>query len=169
MSRHGDNKDNIGIFFALLTATVSGVAIFYSKNTIVKFDPLILTSARNLYVALIFFISLSTSKRIREIKRLGKKELTHLLLIGLIGGALPFYLFFSGLQFVQAGVANLIHKTLFIWVSILAIIFLKEKFKFSYLLGFLLIVFGTSYFTSSRPSLGKGELMILTATLLWAI
>lgn len=111
------------------------------------------------------------SKRLHEIKKLNKKELILLLLIGTIGGALPFYLFFSGLSLIPAITGNLIHKTLFIWVGILAVIFLREKLKPIHLLSYVLIFFANFYFAfaSVKFSLGIGEIMIFGATFLWAI
>lgn len=159
-----------GILFAILTSIISGIAIFYSKIAVVKISPLILTTSRNLYVGVIFLLFFLISQKFSEIKKLKRKELIFLLIIGVLGGALPFYLFFSGLQLVKAPVANLIHKTLFIWVAVLAIAFLKEKFNFKYFLSYFLIVIG-SFYIAPLPyiALGKGEGMILTATVLWAL
>lgn len=159
-----------GILFAILTSIISGVAIFYSKIAVVKISPLILTTSRNLYAGIIFLLFFLISKKISEIKKLKRKELIFLLIIGILGGALPFYLFFSGLQLVKAPVANLLHKTLFIWVAVLAMAFLKEKFNFKYFLSYFLIVVGSFYMTPlPYIVLGKGEIMILTATILWAL
>lgn len=168
MKEKNDKNLSQGVLLALSTAIISGIAIYYSKKTVVNFDPLVLTTARNLYVSLIFFISLLFTRKIKEIKVLGKKEFANLILLGFIGGALPFYLFFNGLQFVEAQTANLIHKTLFIWVTILAVIFLKERFKPIYLASYLLIIIGNFYFSPLKLSLGRGELMIFLATLLWS-
>lgn len=169
MDKKNDLKTLKGIFLVLAAAAVSGVAIYFAKISVMTIEPLILTTSRNLYVALIFLISLISTRKIQEIRKLKIRELLYLVVIGVVGGALPFYLFFSGVRYVQPGTANLIHKTLFIWVSVLAVIFLKERFKVEYLSSFLLIIFGNFCFTTTRLSLGKGELMILAATFLWAV
>jgi drug/metabolite transporter (DMT)-like permease len=71
---------------------------------------------------------------------------------------------------VEPQTANLIQKTLFIWVSILAIIFLGERFNLIYFVSYLLIVLGNFYISPSLAvSFGKGEIMILVATLLWSL
>jgi len=157
-----------GIFFAFVTSIISGVAIFYSKISLVKITPIALTTSRNLLVAFLFVAYFILSGKLKKIKELKKKELINLVLIGIVGGALPFYLFFTGLSMVGAQTANLIHKTLFIWVSFLAILFLKEKPNAGYWLGFILVVIASFYFTSFKISFGRGELMVLAATLLWA-
>jgi len=158
-----------GILFALLTATISGVAIFYSKISVAKIDPLILATSRNLFVGTIFLLIFAFSKKFVEIKKLSRDELVKLTVIGLIGGSVPFYLFFTGLQLVNPQIANLIHKSLFIWVGLLAVIFLKEKLNILSVIAFVLVIFGNYYFAKIPFQLGKGELMILTATLLWSM
>lgn len=162
-----------GVCFALLTAIISGIALFYSKLTIVRVPPILFTASRNTYVALAFLLLflLGVKININELKKAKKKTLILLILVGIIGGAVPFYLFFTGLQYTGAMTANLIHKTLFIWVSILAMIFLGEKFNFMYFVSYLLIVAGSFYILPVRFSLafGKGEFMIFAATMLWAI
>lgn len=161
---------NKGLLFALISSVISGFAILYSKISLAKIDPLALTTSRNFYVGVIFLLFFLFSKRLHEIKKLKRKDLTLLILIGAIGGALPFYLFFSGLSQIPAITGNLIHKTLFIWVGILAVVFLKEKIKPVHILSYILIFFANFYFafSSVKFSLGAGELMVFGATLFWA-
>src|SRR3972149_5145265 len=52
-----------------------------------------------------------------------------LLILGVIGGSIPFLLFFTGLAQASAPSAAFIHKTLFIWVALLAIPFLGERLR----------------------------------------
>ena len=82
-----------GILFAFITSVISGISIFYSKISVAKIDPLVLTTARNLYVGILFFLIFLISTRLNEIKKLTKKQLVYLILIGVIGGSIPFYLF----------------------------------------------------------------------------
>ncbi len=158
-----------GLLFAFLTSIISGIAIFYAKIAVVKIDPLILTTSRNLYVGAIFLLWFLISKKLNEIKKLPKKQLIWLILIGVVGGALPFFLFFTGLQLVGAQTANLIHKTLFIWVSALTAVLLSEKFNLIYAISFVLIFVGNFYFAKLPLVFGRGELLILAATILWSI
>jgi len=162
-------NQNKGILFALLTATISGISIFYSKIAVIKIDSLVLTTSRNLWVGILFVLLFIIRNKINELASLRVKELYKLVLVGLIGGALPFYLFFTGLQFTHSLTANFIHKTLFVWVSILAAIFLKEKFNIKYLVSFALIFNANLLLAPKSFYFGKGEIMILAATLLWSI
>ena len=158
-----------GILLAFLASVISGFAIFYSKISVAKISPLVLTTSRNFYVGVLFLVLFLVSGRIKELKKLKKEQLTFLILIGFIGGALPFYLFFTGLQYIPAINANLIQKTLFVWVTILAVIFLKEKITAGYFVSFALIFTANFFFAKFNLTFGKGELMILGATLLWSV
>src|SRR3989344_2600725 len=156
-----------GILLAFLASVISGFAIFYSKISVAKISPLVLTTSRNFYVGVLFLVLFLVSGRIKELKKLKKEQLTFLILIGFIGGALPFYLFFTGLQYIPAINANLIQKTLFVWVTILAVIFLKEKITAGYFVSFALIFTANFFFAKFNLTFGKGELMILGGTILF--
>lgn len=166
--KNQNNQIKKGILLALAASILSGVAIFYSKISVGQIPPLILTTSRNFYVGLIFLLLVLLSGRLSEIKKLTQKQLGLLLLVGIVGGALPFYLFFSGLQSVQAISANLIQKSLFIWVALLAVVFLKEKLNRWYFISFGLVMVANFYFAKLSFTFGKGELMIFAATLLWS-
>lgn len=158
-----------GIFLAFLASAISGFAIFYSKISVAKIPPLVLATSRNFYVGVLFLVLFLVSGRLKELKKLRKKQLVFLTLIGFIGGALPFYLFFTGLQYIPAINANLIQKTLFVWVTILAVIFLKEKISTGFFISFALVFLANFFIAKFNLTFGKGELMILGATLLWSI
>lgn len=167
MDKRSDLKK--GIIYATLTAIISGLAIFYSKISVAKIPPLILTTSRNSYVAFLFISLFIIRGHLGRLKKLTKKQLVFLFLIGLIGGSFSFYLFFTGLSLVHPQTANLIHKTLFIWVTFLAVVFLKEKLNFPFLISFFLI-FAANFLWAKVPfSFAWGEGLILLATFFWAI
>ncbi len=166
------NKQNNlakGMLFALITSVISGFAIFYSKISVAKIDPLVMAASRNLYVGIAFLILIIFTTKLSSFKEINRKNIGKLILIGLIGGGIPFYLFFSGLQLIGAQTGNIIHKTLFIWVTILGMIFLKEKLNPVYLLSYLLVFAGTFFFAPFKLVFGRGELLVLLATLMWAV
>ncbi|MBI3366736.1 DMT family transporter [Candidatus Roizmanbacteria bacterium] len=158
-----------GILFALITSVISGFAIFYSKISVAKIDPLILATSRNLYVGIIFFLLVLFSTKLSIIKDLRRKDIFQLILIGLIGGGIPFYLFFTGLKLIGPQTGNIIHKTLFLWVTVLSVIFLKERVKPLYILSYMMVIVGTFFFLPFKLGFGKGELFVLSATFLWAV
>lgn len=163
------NNTTKGIFFALAASVISGIAIFYSKISVAKIDPLVLTTSRNFVAAMLLVTSYLLLGRKDNLKKIKRNDFIKLLLIGIFGGGISFYLFFTGLKLVDSAItANLIQKTLFIWVSLLSLIFLKEKLNWKYWLSFFLVILANFYFAKFSFKLGKGELMILVATLLWS-
>lgn len=158
-----------GIMLALLTSVISGFSIFYSKISVAKIDPLVLTTSRNLYVGALFLIILFLSNGWKSLFRLSKRDAILLVLIGFIGGSIPFYLFFSGIKLMGAQSANLIHKSLFIWVIMLGSVFLKEKLNIGLIVGGALIFIGTYFFTTFALVFGQGTQYILLATLMWSV
>jgi len=95
-----ENNIKKGVILSLITAVISGIAIFYNKQVLVKgIDPLIFNIIKNGGTALILsFFILGRNPRISSLSRrhLDKFD-KRLILIGLIGGSLPFILYFQGL------------------------------------------------------------------------
>lgn len=92
-----------------------------------------------------------------------------MLAIGIIGGAVPFYLFFTGLSQIPAINANIIQKSLILWVTILAIPLLKERISKTQGFAVLLLFAGNLMIGGFKGlEFSKGELMVLCATLFWA-
>jgi drug/metabolite transporter (DMT)-like permease len=90
--------------------------------------------------------------------------------VGLVGGAIPFVLFFEGLARASSGQAAFIHKTLVVWVALLAVPLLGEKLSAIHLAAIGLLVAGEAAITGvDGVTVGAGEIMILAATLLWAV
>jgi len=162
---------NKGIYLALATAIISGFAVFFNKFASAKFgDPYIFTAVKNIPVAILFLAIIFMPRFLKQLKKMDVKQWFYLLLIGLIGGAIPFLMFFKGLMMVSSGNAALIHKTLFIWVGILAAIFLKEKFSRYQLLALPILFLGSFMLTGFNGwRFGIGDLFVFGATLFWAV
>ena len=60
---------------------------------------------------------------------LGRAQWLGLLGVGVIGGSVPFVLFFEGLARAEATQAAFIQKTLVVWVALLAVPLLRERFR----------------------------------------
>lgn len=133
-------------------------------------NPYIFTFLKNAVVALMLSGLILLIKDWKLLKNLTKKQWMLLLIIGLVGGSVPFLLFFKGLSLASAAQGSFIHKTMFIYVAILAAIFLKEKISKEFLIGALLLLLGSLIFLKALPtSFSRGDLLVLVATLLWAV
>src|SRR5689334_11789261 len=120
------SEETLGTFLVMLTALFSGFNIVANKYFLAKVDPLVLTAVRALLIGVLFlFLSLYVARNDNgQFKRTSWKNL---LLIGIIGGGIAFWMFFEGLKLTLAGRAGFIQKTLPIYATILAVFFLKEK------------------------------------------
>ncbi len=166
-----NNKINIATKLALITAVISGMANFVNKFAVTALkDPILFTTLKNSLVAVFLIGVFLAAGRSKEINSLTKKQWARLFAVGVIGGALPFGLFFTGLTQTSAVSAALIHKTLFLWVALFAIPFLKERMVWQQWVG-IIIVFAANFFIGGFNgfSFNAGELMILAATVLWAV
>lgn len=156
---------------ALATAVISGTNNFLGKIavTAVK-DPIVYTTLKNAIVAAFLIGIILMLGKWREIISLTRGQMFRLLAIGAIGGSVPFALFFTGLLKTSALNAGLIHKTLFLWVLLLAVPFLKERFSWAQWIG-VGTLFAANFVVGGFKgfNFNMGELMILGATLVWAV
>lgn len=162
---------NKGIYLALITAIISGVSIFINKFAVTAIaSPLVFTSIKNTGVAVLIIGIVLIRGKWKKIAKLSKREASYLLIIGIVGGSIPFYLFFTGLSTIPAINGAIINKTMVLWAAVLAVLFLKEKVsKKGWLIICLLfaaniLVGGFKGFTFST-----GEGLVLLATILWAV
>ena len=158
-----------GISFAFLTAVISGVSIFINKFAVTGVNSSVFTGLKAVIVSLFLISTLFIFKDFKELKKLTKKDYMKLFFIGLLGGSIPFLLFFKGLQLTTALNASFIHKTMFLWVALLAVIFLKEKLDKRWFIAAVLILAGNILLLRiTNWSFNIGDILILSATFFWA-
>ena len=159
------------IIFSLAAAVFSGVNGFLTKSAVTAVgDPVVFTLLKNVMVALIFLGIFFWFRKADEIKSATPRDRRMLLLIGVIGGGIPFILYFVGLSMIPAATAVFIHKTLFLWVAMLAVPFLGERIDWLSAFAFGLLLFGIFVFQIPVwRTFGLGEGLVLIATFLWAI
>jgi drug/metabolite transporter (DMT)-like permease len=162
------DKKGLGLVF--LTAIISGMSIFLNKFGVGGIDPSVFTFAKNVVVAVCLFSLILLFGNIKSFANLTGKQWVKLMVIGLVGGSIPFLLFFRGLQLTSAASASFVHKTMFVWVAILAAVFLRNKIpKKMVVAGFVLLLGNLLLLQLRQFSIGTGEIMIFGATLLWAM
>lgn len=160
---------NKGLLLILGTALISGFSVFINKLGVSVINPYIFTGLKNIIVALVIISWLLMMKDWQILRRLSQKQWLLLLGVGLIGGSIPFLLFFKGLSLASGPQAAFIHKTMFIYVAVLAAFFLKEKISKGFLIGGLGLLLGSILLLRVIPhQFGFGDLLIFIATLFWA-
>ena len=165
-----------GVAIAFGAAVISGVAVFTNSYGVKSFgDPTIYTTAKNLVAAVVLVVMLAAATRVRPgegvTRPRGARQWTALVAVGIIGGSVPFVLFFEGLARATSVQAAFLQKTLVVWVALLAVPFLHERIRPVHVAAIGLLVWGQAVLGGGVRELGfgSGEAMILGATLLWSV
>src|SRR3989344_3964358 len=139
-----------GVWLVFATALISGFSIFLNKFSVSMVQPYLFTFLKNIMTTLFLFSLLLLLREFSTLKTLSLRHWGRLVIIGLVGGSIPFLLFFKGLSLTSSAAGSFVHKTVFISALLL-------------LAGnFLLLKLQTFSF-------GTGELLILLATVFWAV
>jgi drug/metabolite transporter (DMT)-like permease len=160
-----------GVLLAAGTAMISGLAIYVNSFGVRQVpDAVVYTTAKNAVAAVLLIGLMVLLGRGREAVSVRGRRRLGMLAIGIIGGSVPFILFFSGLAMAAAPTAAFIHKTLFIWVAAMAVPFLGERLGFVQV-GALGLLLAGVVLVGPLPGAawGIGETMIVAATLFWSV
>ena len=104
-----------GIRLALATAAISGISVWLNATGQKQVaDQVLYTTLKNLVAAAILVAGAWSMGGGTEVRRLTRRDWGALALVGLIGGSIPFALFFTGLAmegaagaaFIQIGRAH---------------------------------------------------------------
>jgi len=154
----------------IFTALISGSSIFINSFGVKGIDSTVFTFLKNIIVSIFLFAIILGFREIKNIKKLQGKDWVSLIIIGLIGGSIPFVLFFRGLQLTSGAGGSFIHKTMFVVVAILAIIFLKEKItKKAFIPACLLLIGSFVLLKVNSFEFNDGALLVAIATIFWAV
>jgi drug/metabolite transporter (DMT)-like permease len=163
-----------GVALAFVTACISGVSIWVNGRGIAHFsDATVYTTAKNVVAGafLLLLLLVPGSHGRASVSSIARRHWPALLGVAVIGGSVPFVLFFDGLKDSTATQAAFIQKTLIIWVALLAVPLLKERFGWPHALAIGFLLGGQAWLAGKLGTLafGKGEAMILVATLFWSV
>ena len=161
---------NKGLILISSTAIISGFSVFINKFGVATASPDIFTFTKNAAVALALSAAILFFTGYRKgLMALGRRQWLKLLLLGLIGGSVPFLLFFKGLALTSAAQGAFVHKTMFIFVALMAAAFLKERLNKNFFIGGLLMLTGILLTLKNWDiSFGLGDGLILLAVLFWS-
>jgi drug/metabolite transporter (DMT)-like permease len=161
-----------GLGLAACTALISGVAVFLNANGVKQVpDAAVYTTLKNGVAALVLVGLLAAMPSARNaVPALTRRQWLTLAAIAVVGGSVPFLLFFGGLAQASAPSAAFIHKTLFIWVAVMAVPLLGERLGWPQLAA-LAVLLGSQVLLVNPQGIswGSGETMIAAATLLWSV
>ncbi len=161
-----------GIMLALGAAIVSGISIYVNKFGVAQIrDPFIYTTVKNSVVVIGLLAAVGLLTSWKELRGLTPTRWLAWIGLGVIGGGIPFLLFFQGLSTASAASAALVQKSLFLWVALLAVPLLGERLGLWQVLGLAVLALGQFLLQplTHWSGWGTGETLILIATLLWAV
>ena len=165
-----------GIALAFVTALISGVSIYVNGHAVKHFgDATVYTTAKNAVAGLLLLVfALAAPARratVRESTRGRYERWLAFIAVAVVGGSVAFVLFFEGLARAEATQAAFIQKTLVVWVALLAVPLLHERFGAFHAVAIALLIAGQAWLAGhlGTVTFGAGEAMILAATLLWSV
>ncbi len=161
-----------GIALVLVTALVSGISNFVNFRAVQGTNVAAWITVRNLAVVgmlLPFVALLGLGGR----SRISRSSWARLVLIGFLGGAVPFVLYFEGFQMAAAAGgaagASLGYRTLFLLATVFGVVFLRERLPRRFVLVAGLLLVGSILLVGvTGPLWTAGTVYVLAATALWA-
>jgi drug/metabolite transporter (DMT)-like permease len=159
-----------GILLAIGAALISGLAIYLNAFGVKQLpDAAVYTTLKNAVAAVVLIAVVVGLGGVRDVRAIDRRHWPAVLAVGVIGGSVPFVLFFTGLAQASAPSAAFIQKTLFLWVALLAVPFLGERLGLASIIGLAVLLIGQALvLPPERIQWGTGETLILAATLFWA-
>ena len=163
----------VGLGLVLATAVISGVSTFANSYAVQGTNSDAFVTVRNLAVAAMIAPVALTAARFAP-RKLSRSDLGWLAVIGLVGGAIPFLLFFHGLELATnaggAATASFVYRTLFLMAAVLGVVVLRERFPLKVFVGAALLVVGNVLLLSLiSPLWTPGTTYVLAATVFWAV
>lgn len=169
MSATNDKDLEKGLALAFIAALISGISVFANGMAVKLADATVYTLAKNVG-ALIFLIAIVFAlKEWRSFRSLSRKQWLSLIAIGIIGGSVPFAMFFYGLKLEGAAISSFIYRSLFVFAGVFGYLLLKEKPDAKDMAAALAILAGNAFLVSGGLVFGTGQLLVLGATMLWAL
>lgn len=140
------NNPNAGYFYAALNAIISGVSIYVNGLGVKVFaNPALYTTLKNTVVGLALLAPLVFfAQRRAEWRQLTGKQVGLLLLLAVVGGSVPYVLFFRGLQLTTPVTSSLLNHAQFVLVAVLAALLLAERAGMLVWLALPLLFIGTT-------------------------
>ncbi len=162
-----------GILLVFATAIISGISTFVNLYAVHGTTSDVFVTVRNLAVAGLLVPLLILGERSRR-GLLRPIDWGRLVAIGLVGGAIPFLLFFHGLALASAAggaaTASFAYRTLFLMATLLGVVALRERFPGRVAIAAGLLLAGNVLLlTFTGPIWTDGTGYVLAATALWAV
>lgn len=160
----------VGYRLALVAAVISGFSIYVNSYAVrVLPDATLFTTLKNTVTGVILLIPVALlARRRRELAHLRRRDALWLLLLAIIGGSVPYVLFFVGLQMTTATTGSLLNHAQFVVVAALAVPLLRERMTRFAWVGLGLLAAGSLLGVDVRVlRFSEGAVLVLASTVLF--
>ncbi len=161
----------VGYYYAALNAIISGFAIYINSLGVKLFaDSTLYTTLKNTVVGIALLIPmLFLAKQRAELTKLTRRQWGYLLLLAVIGGSLPYALFFRGLQLSTPVTGSLLNHAQFLLVAVLAFFLLGERVGALLWLALAALLVGISLGANlNAVTWNEGAMLVVLSTILFA-
>jgi len=150
-------------------SVIWGSSFILMKKGLESFDYM-QVGAMRMFFAFIFFIPFI----IKRIKKLNRKNILPILVVGFIGNAIPSVLFTKAEIHLDSSIAGMLNSTVPLFVWIIGIIFYKNKTKLFNVIGLLIGLIGTlgiiiTDFSNILGNFNVYAIYVIIATLFYGI
>jgi len=158
-----------GLLLAVAAALISGFSVFINGVAVTFADPFIYTALKNTGALLFLGAAVLAFRELGNFRNLSIRQWGMLALIGVIGGSIPFLLFFWGLKLGGAAVSSFIYRSLFLFAGVFGFLILKERIEAKDIAAGAVMLIGSALLVSGGFSFGFPQMLVLGATLMWAL
>jgi drug/metabolite transporter (DMT)-like permease len=166
------SNPRIGYAFAVLNAVISGVAVYVNSLGVATFQsPTLYTALKNGLVGVLLLVPVIILGRERQrFQQMSSRDWAWLLAVAVVGGSVPYALFFTGLKMTNAVTGSLGDHLQFALVAVLAVLLLKERLTPTLWAGLLVLLAGVLLGTNlNLVRWNTGTALILASTVLFAV
>jgi drug/metabolite transporter (DMT)-like permease len=160
----------LGYAAAVLAAAVSGLAVFYNGVGVRLFpDATLYTTLKNAVVGVLVLAPLALVPGVRrELGRLDSRRWALLGALALVGGSVPYVLFFEGLRQTTPATGAVLNHLQFVVVALLAVPLLHERVTPAMWLGLAVLLVGAVLGTDvGALRWNRGAALVLASTVLF--
>lgn len=129
------------IWYAVLSAAAAALVAIFGKLGVSKIDTTLATSVRAVIMAVFLVLVSSALGKAKLLGTIDRQALLYIVLSG-IAGALSWLAYFLALRHGPASAVAAIDRTSVVFVFILAVLFLAEKFTWVHAAGAFFVVGG---------------------------
>lgn len=163
-------SSTLGVRLAVLAAVISGASIFVNSYGVRAIpDATLYTTLKNAVPGVLLVVPLfALASRRAELARLSRPDAAWLLALAVVGGSVPYVLFFQGLRLTTASTGSLLNHAQFLVVAALAVPFLRERVSGLAWAGLALLAAGSVAGTDAAAlRWNAGAALVLASTVMF--